>query len=70
MVGRPGGLLIEIVGKGRDARAAARVAGRWRICERFGGPDMGPSARVRASWGVKLQGVWAAMEGPGINLRV
>ena len=26
LVGRPGGLLIEIVWKGRDARAAARVA--------------------------------------------
>jgi hypothetical protein len=50
------GLLIEIVGKGRDARAAARVAGRWRICERFGGPDMGLSARAGVPWGVSLQG--------------
>ena len=56
VAGWPGGLLIEIVGKGRDARAAARVAGRLRICERFGGPDMGPSARVGASLGCEASG--------------
>ena len=65
VAGWPGGLLIEIVGKGRDARAAARVAGRWRICERFGGPDMGPSARVGAPWGVKLRGCGSRRRGLG-----
>ena len=75
LVGRPagrkargrkaGGLLIEIVGKGRDARAAARVAGRWRICERFGGPDMGLSARAGVPWGVSLQGCGSRRMGLG-----